>query len=184
MRNFLYLILSAAMLLSFSSFTAGCENQDLGAIEESPDAAAEAIRNGRQDCPRGRDVTYVSRDSDVCATIRFFCEPGTVGFSNAQCGCGCEPAPEIIGCGGFAGLTCPSGLTCVDDPTDRCDEDCGGADCPGICVVEDTPDPPGLCGGFGGFPCPSGYSCVDSKGDLCSPACGGADCGGICVILP
>lgn len=37
-------------------------------------------------------------------------------------------------CGGFAGLTCPDGQTCVDDPSDDCDPDNGGADCVGMCV--------------------------------------------------
>ena len=42
-------------------------------------------------------------------------------------------APKQI-CGGFAGLSCPAGLTCVDDPSDSCDPAKGGADCSGICV--------------------------------------------------
>ena len=37
-------------------------------------------------------------------------------------------------CGGFAGIQCPSGLVCVDDPNDSCDPNAGGADCAGICV--------------------------------------------------
>jgi hypothetical protein len=38
--------------------------------------------------------TYVSRDPEQCAVIRFFCEdPNTVPFSD-ECGCGCEPAPR------------------------------------------------------------------------------------------
>lgn len=36
-------------------------------------------------------------------------------------------------CGGIAGIPCPSGYTCVDDPTDSCDPNLGGADCGGIC---------------------------------------------------
>lgn len=39
-------------------------------------------------------------------------------------------------CGGIAGLPCPSGLTCVDDPSDHCDPNAGGADCSGICVMK------------------------------------------------
>ncbi len=35
---------------------------------------------------------YISEDPETCATIRFFCEPGFEGFSDA-CGCGCDPAP-------------------------------------------------------------------------------------------
>ena len=36
-------------------------------------------------------------------------------------------------CGGIAGLPCPTGSTCVDDPHDACDPDLGGADCGGVC---------------------------------------------------
>jgi hypothetical protein len=41
--------------------------------------------------------------------------------------------PEPQACGGIAGIRCPQGQTCVDDPTDSCDPERGGADCPGIC---------------------------------------------------
>jgi hypothetical protein len=44
-----------------------------------------------------------------------------------------------IQCGGFAGLSCPDGMSCVDDPNDDCDPDRGGADCIGICVGRPTP---------------------------------------------
>jgi hypothetical protein len=37
-------------------------------------------------------------------------------------------------CGGFAGIPCPPGLICRDDPRDDCDPNNGGADCGGICV--------------------------------------------------
>lgn len=37
-------------------------------------------------------------------------------------------------CGGFAGLECAEGFNCVDDPTDSCDPDSGGADCSGWCL--------------------------------------------------
>src|SRR5262245_50894243 len=37
-------------------------------------------------------------------------------------------------CGGFAAIRCPEGLVCVDDPTDSCDPDAGGADCGGVCI--------------------------------------------------
>jgi hypothetical protein len=36
-------------------------------------------------------------------------------------------------CGGIAGIACPSGYSCVDDPRDSCDPNRGGADCGGIC---------------------------------------------------
>ncbi|MDF1565674.1 MAG: hypothetical protein P1V51_21735 [Deltaproteobacteria bacterium] len=69
------------------------------------------------------------------------CDPAT----GADCAGICEPDatcasgdPSCVGqvgdaCGGFAGLPCAQGLLCVDDPSDDCDPNAGGADCPGIC---------------------------------------------------
>lgn len=37
-------------------------------------------------------------------------------------------------CGGIAGIPCPTGQTCVDNPADDCNPTSGGADCPGICI--------------------------------------------------
>jgi hypothetical protein len=39
-------------------------------------------------------------------------------------------------CGGFAGIPCAEGYVCVDDPSDDCDPNQGGADCGGICQKE------------------------------------------------
>jgi hypothetical protein len=39
-------------------------------------------------------------------------------------------------CGGIAGLECGQGLVCVDPLEDGCDNDCGGADCLGICLAK------------------------------------------------
>jgi hypothetical protein len=44
------------------------------------------------------------------------------------------PKPGLIQCGGIAGLRCPTGFECVDDPRDTCSPCNGGADCGGICV--------------------------------------------------
>ncbi|ABA59189.1 hypothetical protein [Nitrosococcus oceani] len=83
-------------------------------------------------------------------------------------------------CGGIAGLPCPEGKKCVDDPSDDCDPAQGGADCGGICVSR----PKQMCGGIAGLPCPEGKKCVDDPSDDCDPAQGGADCSGICVGHP
>ena len=81
-------------------------------------------------------------------------------------------------CGGIAGIKCPDGQTCVDDPNDSCDPAHGGADCPGICKAKYSP--PQACGGIAGIKCPDGQTCVDDPNDSCDPAHGGADCSGIC----
>jgi hypothetical protein len=48
-----------------------------------------------------------------------------------------EAAPPTgQSCGGFAGLACPEGYTCVDDPRDDCNTKTGGADCSGIFICE------------------------------------------------
>lgn len=47
-------------------------------------------------------------------------------------------------CGGIAGIECPKGEVCADDPNDDCDPNNGGADCGGICEPEgDKCDDPG-----------------------------------------
>jgi len=80
------------------------------------------------------------------------------------------PAPGGM-CGGFAGLTCPKGQTCVDDTADSCDPKKGGADCPGKCVIE-NPTPPDDCrtkgcsGNATCSPCWGKFACLP-KGALC-----------------
>ncbi|WP_395804987.1 hypothetical protein [Archangium minus] len=43
-------------------------------------------------------------------------------------------------CGGIAGVPCPEGFACVDDPSDDCDPNNSGADCGGICQQEKKPN--------------------------------------------
>ncbi|MBK7857628.1 MAG: hypothetical protein IPJ65_03160 [Archangiaceae bacterium] len=111
----------------------------------------------------------------TCATTT--CN-GTTVCVDSQC---VQPSGT---CGGFAGLTCPSGQTCVDNPRDNCDPAHGGADCGGVCITaptHNTPDAgPMHCGGFVANPqtCPTGYQCVDDP-STCSMA---LDCPGICVV--
>lgn len=49
----------------------------------------------------------------------------------------CESKPTAT-CGGITGKLCPTGTTCVDDPSDSCVPSKGGADCIGICVSGHT----------------------------------------------
>ena len=92
---------------------------------------------------------------------------------------GGELADPIV-CGGFAGLACPDGLTCVDAP-DGCDPAKGDADCLGVCESAVASI---YCGDFGGLACPDGLTCVDDPADDCDPANGGADCLGVCELAP
>jgi hypothetical protein len=124
-------------------------------------------------CPDGWDCLSTSHIPDV---------PGS-----------CAPADAPQKCGGIAGLACPAGQTCVDDPTDSCDPAKGGADCIGICqtktciqnvlcvmgshfdrtackCVPDTTTPTDSCGGCAAGTyctyCWSGYACIPN-GALC-----------------
>jgi hypothetical protein len=59
------------------------------------------------------------------------CTAAAAGVSveyQGECGKG-----EPQACGGIAGIPCPQGKVCIDDPADDCDPKRGGADCPGIC---------------------------------------------------
>jgi hypothetical protein len=65
------------------------------------------------------------------------CNPTPVNPCPADAGPNdtCEPKQF---CGGFAGIACPGGGKCVDDPSDSCDPNNGGADCGGICQCIET----------------------------------------------
>jgi len=41
-------------------------------------------------------------------------------------------------CGGITGIRCKPGFECIDDPSDSCDPEKGGADCSGICIPVST----------------------------------------------
>jgi hypothetical protein len=77
-------------------------------------------------------------------------------------------------CNGFSGAACEDNFRCVDDPTDDCTAENGGADCGGICQ-------PKTCGGFGNLSCPDSLECIDDPNDGCDIAQGGADCGSLCA---
>jgi hypothetical protein len=84
---------------------------------------------------------------------------------------GCDPGEgEGAFCGGIAGIACPAGQTCIDDPSDDCDPEHGGADCGGICVEETNPCAAVLC--------PVNTECVVKGGQAqCVTRCGDATCG-------
>jgi hypothetical protein len=91
-------------------------------------------------------------------------------------------------CGGIAGIPCPGGGKCVDDPSDDCDPANGGADCGGICAcvervlcirgdhfdadpsvcacVPDVTPPPSTCGTK---TCPAGQTCCNASCGTCAP---------------
>lgn len=71
------------------------------------------------------------------------CKKGTTCIDDSRipnsCGMACDMtgicAPnKLHQCRGIAGLECPYGLWCYDDPSDDCDPENGGSDCGGICL--------------------------------------------------
>ena len=75
----------------------------------------------------GGSIGVCIHDADpqpVC-TKMILCARG-FKFDRNDCAC-------VQICGGFAGLGCPSGKRCVDDPSDSCNPSSGGRDCAGLC---------------------------------------------------
>lgn len=89
-------------------------------------------------------------------------------------------------CGGPSVIKCPRGMSCVDDPGDKCDPTKDGLNCPGTCVAgggeEQKIKPP--CGGPARIACQGGMLCVDDPSDNCDPTRDGLDCKGFCVERP
>jgi hypothetical protein len=104
-----------------------------------------------------------------CSGVLILCVPGFV-FNDDPNVCGCEPV-ETTFCGGIAGIPCPGAGMCVDDPSDDCDPDNGGADCGGLCECNAA-----------AISCPAGYGLNDDPAVCeCFPnegePCGSVTCG-------
>ena len=127
-------------------------------------------------CATDTDCPALGIMCSVCPDGTAACPSSTC--VNGQCTAVVPVCPQPKTCGGIAGLPCPDGYECVDDPGDDCDPNNGGADCIGSCVP--APPKPESCGGFTGQVCADGFECVDDPSDSCDPANGGADCPGIC----
>jgi hypothetical protein len=135
--------------------------------------------------PYSDDVAQCNNDTHQCELadpLAIACGGHTRNMHSCPDGFVCEGAGLKVDatgacrkpCGGFGNTQCADSFTCVDDPTDECDVEHGGADCGGICQ-------PKTCGGFGNLSCPSGLDCIDDPNDGCDVANGGRDCGSICV---
>jgi len=133
--------------------------------------------------------------------LRFITYAAVTGAVSWMTVTGCQPSPaspqdaaevaqaneDGMFCGGIAGIPCPDGYTCVDNPFDDCNPKKGGADCGGVCVV--TPDcdaegrdyvstDPAMCARMS-FWCPPGFEhFADSCGCGCEPTMPGEACGG------
>jgi len=131
-----------------------------GCSSGAPDAPSADDTGSNTESLRGGRHGHEEPPTDPCALVR--CAAGTqcvVTDGNAACveepetdGCAlilCAPGTtcELIDgegtctpiepsgpfCGGFGGFECPGSGSCVDDATDDCDPNDGGADCSGVC---------------------------------------------------
>lgn len=89
-------------------------------------------------------------------------------------------------CGGPSAIVCPRGMSCIDDPNDKCDPTKDGLNCPGKCVAggggQSKIKQP--CGGPSQITCIGGMICVDDPSDQCDPTKDGLNCLGMCVTKP
>ncbi len=114
--------------------------------------------------------------NDPCATVR--CMAGTHCEANPEGGASCIADGPF--CGGFAGFPCPGAGLCVDNPTDDCDPENGGADCGGVCECNAL----GMClEGFIWDPSPEVCGCVEIAAP--PPGCEAMLCmeGTICEVI-
>ncbi|KAK2028647.1 hypothetical protein LX32DRAFT_639837 [Colletotrichum zoysiae] len=112
----------------------------------SRNSTASALKTITSKVPATRTVTLrpvKTRSYEACGGFRATPKPCPASFEciknpfDGGCGPACD-GPGIcvvpIRCGGFAGIPCPDGKFCADDPRDDCNPMKGGADCMGICL--------------------------------------------------
>jgi len=170
--------------------TAGL-NPEAGAdAPVSDDTSAELTRSRR---PRPRPP------SNPCAAVSCLTNTSCDVVDGQAVCVPIDPAPSGRFCGGFAGIACPGSGNCVDDPSDSCDPERGGADCGGLCacvervlcirglVFDPSPDvcacvpAPNPCAAA---LCPAPSTCDVVNGEaVCTPIAPKAPfCGGIAGI--
>jgi len=153
-----------------SSLWFGCSSADYPA--PTGDESVESTDNDllARRCKQNSDCPVPAIACRQCPDgVSFSCPEGIC--TNGQCGVRFTPcpSPKLIQCGGFAGLPCPAGFDCVDDPRDDCSPCRGGADCGGICVelsCKPACDPTLICAQV--------LTCVD--GALYPTSCGPRNC--------
>ena len=124
------------------------------------------------------EATCVPVDASACAAV--LCGPGTTCEEIDGQGV-CTPVePAGPFCGGFAGIECPGAGACIDDASDECDPNNGGADCGGSCVCPSVGD----CErGFVFDESPNVCACVEQEPEV--DACAAVRCreGTECVVV-
>ena len=158
--------------------------------EPVPEPSAQAgLCSAGQTCPEGSYCRFddpgrcgAGEGTGVCETIPQICNHmyapvcGCDGktHSNSCTAAGqgvniqkpgaCEAEPTALRCGGIAGILCPKGFSCGDDPTDSCDPAKGGRDCMGVCRAGPATCAPVRCKMF----CKNGWAAGADGCEMCA----------------
>jgi len=129
-------------------------------------------------CPGADEVRYVSEDPDTCAVIRYTCNPGETGYSDAECGCGCElpDCPEANADFSYVAHdpgTCAAIRYTCEPGFSHWSSACGCG-----CVKNGTEGAP--CGGIMARQCEDGFFCAFDA----ATQCGSGDQMGTCARRP
>ncbi|MGC4065109.1 MAG: hypothetical protein QM784_10780 [Polyangiaceae bacterium] len=159
-----------ALLVSCPPFLGGCAASEVGPSDGDPSMAEGTDTTSQDlvapfcradsDCIQPLGPCRLCPDGDTTVCPRAECQSGRCRIVAPRC-------PGLTACGGIAGLPCPAGFTCVDDPRDDCSPCRGGADCGGICVETTCQCNPKLI-------CTQVLTCVDGK--LYPTGCGPRNC--------
>lgn len=121
--------LALGLALLFTPLGGGCSTQDGSGAPETAAKGDDGDGAAQDAASKGTPgATAPTGDVDESSEA----PPATPSSQDAEKTAVPDDAPS---CGGFAGLRCPDGLTCIDDPRDDCDPKRGGADCMGVCVA-------------------------------------------------
>ena len=197
MRNVAMVLLVGGLLMGASR----CGRDQLGGGQDGgvsegggsagrPGGGGQPVECGPTTCARGQ--VCCNESCGICTPPGGFCTQQFCGDPDP----GPEPMPPSgPSCGGIAGIPCAGAATCVDDPSDDCDPENGGADCGGVCVCNALglcidgqvwndspevcgcePDGSGGSGGSGGdgepcgnVTCPAGQECCNESCGICVP---------------
>lgn len=121
---------SSLRLVSVAFVLAACSGRQTPAISSPPPPP-----------PSAPVVESSTPAPSSCAVV--LCAPDT-RCEETHGVASCVPImhPHRSFCGGIAGIRCPDGGRCVDDPGDDCDPARGGRDCGGVCEPATAPAAP------------------------------------------
>lgn len=112
-----------------------CEVVDGGAVCVPDENPCNLV-----DCPPDRPVCEVQDGEAVCVSAENPCnlvdcppDRPVCEVQNGEAVCVAAGGGGAPFCGGIAAFECPGAGQCVDDTSDDCDPENGGADCGGVC---------------------------------------------------